>query len=80
MSAILNSACRIIHASSNGLPWGNHGVGVAVEECCRGDVGGQAPSRLTLTLGWGRVDPLRWGWVAREPWVGLRAIGWVSFV
>ena len=47
---------------------------------CRGDVGGQVPSTLTLTLGWGSDDPLGWEWVAREPWLGLRAIGWVSFV
>jgi len=57
---------------------GNHGVGVAVEVGCRGDVGGQTPSALTFTLGWGWVNPLGWRWVAREPWVGLRAIGWVS--
>jgi len=48
--------------SSNGAACGGIGVGVAVEVWCRGDVGGEAPSSLTLTVGW--------GWVGREPWVG----------
>ena len=48
--------------SSNGAACVGIGVGVAVQVWCKGDVGGQAPSSLTLTLGW--------GWVGREPWVG----------
>jgi len=50
-----------LQVSSNGAGLGSFGAGVAVEVWCSGDVGGQAPSSLTLTLGW--------GWVGREPWV-----------
>jgi len=48
-------------ATSNGPGLGNHDVGVAVEVWCRGDIGGQAPSSLTLTLGWGWAFPPRMG-------------------
>jgi len=59
--------------SSNGAACGGIGVGVAVEVWCRGDVGGQAPSSLTLNLGW--------GWVGREPWVGsARPLGRASLL
>ena len=53
----MNMACR---GSSNGADSGNFGVGVAVAvlKTCRGDVGGQAPSILTFTLGWGSAVAL----------------------
>jgi len=37
--------------SSKGADVVQHDVGVAVEVWCRGDVGGQAPSGLTASVG-----------------------------
>jgi len=48
------------------------GVGLAVEEWCRGDVGGQAPSILTSTprlgIGWFVASH---GWIASQGRVSL---------
>ena len=67
-----NIVCSYSSSKWSGL--GSIGVGVAVEVWCRGDVGGQAPSSLTLTLGWGSVCWSRaMGGVARP-------LGWASLL